>query len=88
MTPLEFDQVVGKFGLEVSEGRSHRKAKLYYQGELIISTLRSRSPKEFEEHQVRRQLKLDSRQLRAAVRCTLGREDYIDILRKKGLLDD
>ena len=87
MTPREFDRVVGKLGLEVSEGGSHRKAKFYYQGELIISTLRSRSPKEFEEHQVRRQLKLDSRQLRAAVRCTLGREDYIDILREKGLLD-
>lgn len=86
MTPREFDRVVGKFRMEITEGGSHRKAKFYYQGELIISTLRSRSPQEFESHQVRRQLKLDNRQLRAAIRCTLGLEDYIAILRERGMI--
>ena len=86
MTPREFDRVVGKFGMEITEGGLHRKAKFYYQEELIISTLRSRSPQEFESHQVRRQLKLDNRQLRAAIRCTLNLDDYIAILREKGLI--
>ena len=86
MTPREFDRVVRKFGMEISEGGSHRKAKFYYRGELIISTLRSRSPQKFETHQVRRQLKLDTRQLREAVRCTLNLDDYIAILRNKDLL--
>ena len=86
MTPREFDRIVGKFGMEISEGGNHRKAKFYYRGELIISTLRSRSPQEFETHQVRRQLKLDTRQLREAIRCTLGLEEYVGILRGKGLI--
>ena len=88
MTPREFDSVARKFRMEVSEGGNHRKAKLYYEGELIISTLRSRSPKEFEPHQVRRQLRLSGEQLNAAVSCTLDFPGYIEILRDKGLLGD
>ena len=87
MTPREFDAVARKFRMEVREGGRHRKAKLYYGGELIISTLRSRSPKEFEAHQVRRQLRLSVEQLSAAVSCTLDFAGYIAILRDRGLID-
>ena len=87
MTPREFDRVVQKFGMEVSEGGNHRRAKFYYQGRYLFSTLRSRSPREFADHRVREQLRLTSAQLRDAVSCTLGLEDYIAILREKGLLD-
>ena len=88
MTPREFDAVARKFRMEISEGGNHRKAKLYYGGELIISTLRSRSPKEFEPHQVRRQLRLSVEPLSAAVRCTLDFPGYIEILRDRGLIGD
>ena len=74
--------------MEISAGGNHRKAKLYYGGELIISTLRSRSPKEFEPHQVRRQLRLSVEPLSAAVRCTLDFPGYIEILRARGLIGD
>ena len=88
MTPREFDLVVRKFGMEISEGGNHRKAKLYYGGELIISAIRSRSPKEFEPHQVRRQRRLSVEQLSAAVSCTLDFAGYIEILRDRGLIGD
>ena len=88
MTPREFDAVARKFRMEISEGGNPRKAKLYYGGELIISALRSRSPKEFEPHQVRRQLRLSVEPLSAAVRCTLDFPGYIEILRARGLIGD
>ena len=86
MTPLEFDRLVRKFGMRVSEGGNHRKAELYYDGKCIVRTLRSRSPREFSNHRVRVQLRLNDEQLREAVRCTLGLEGYVAILREKGLI--
>ena len=88
MTPREFDQLVQKFGMTVTEGGRHRKAALYYAGKPIVRTLRSRSPREFTYHKVRTQLRLSETQLRDAIRCTLSLEDYIAILRDRGLIRD
>ncbi len=86
MTPREFDQLAVKFGMQVTEGGSHRKAVLYHEGNPVVRTLRSRSPGAFTHHKVRTQLRLSEAQLRDAIRCTLGLEDYIAILREKGLI--
>lgn len=86
VTPREFDRLMQKFGMEISEGGNHRRARFYYQGEYIFSTLRSRSPRDFSEHKVRAQLGLTPAQLRAAIRCTFNREDYIALLQDKGLI--
>ena len=86
MTPLEFDRVVEKFGMEVSEGGNHRKANFYHEGKLILRTLRSRSPRDFPTYAVQKQLKLSQGQLRDAIRCTLGLEEYVKILREKDLI--
>ena len=88
MTPREFDLVVRKFGMEIIEGGNHRRARLHYRGRIVLSTLRSRSPGEFADHQVRAQLRLTPAQLRDAIRCTLGLDDYIALLRDKGLIGD
>ena len=37
------------------------------------------------EHSIRQQLKLSATQLRDAIRCTMSREDYIQVLREKGI---
>ncbi len=84
MTPREFDQLIQKFGMTVTEGGSHRKAALYYAGKPVVRTLRSRSPREFTHHKVRTQLRLSETQLQDALRCTLGLDDYIALLRDKG----
>lgn len=86
MKPLEFDQLAVKFGMEITEGGSHRKAVLYHEGNPVIRTLRSRSPREFTNHKVRTQLRLSEAQLRDAIRCTLGLDEYIAILQEKGLI--
>ena len=86
MTPREFDQLAAKFGMQVTEGGSHRKAELFYAGKPVVRTLRSRSPREFTHHKVRTQLRLTEGQLREAIRCTLNLDDYIAILRNKDLL--
>ena len=88
MTPREFDQLIRKFGMAVTEGGSHRKAVLYHAGKPVIRTLRSRSPRAFTYHKVRTQLRLSEGQLRDAIRCTLSLDDYITILRDKGLIGD
>ena len=84
MTPREFDQLVQKFGMTVTEGGNHRKAALYYAGKPVVRTLRSRSPRAFTHHKVRTQLRLSETQLQDALRCTLGLDDYIAILRNQG----
>lgn len=38
------------------------------------------------QHSIRQQLKLNEDQLRHLIACTFGREDYIALLRQKGLL--
>lgn len=88
MTPREFDQLAVKFGMRVTEGGSHRKAELYYNGKPVVRTLRSRSPRPFTHHKVRTQLRLSESQLRDAISCSLSLADYIAILRDKGLLPD
>ena len=87
MTPREFDRVVRKFGMEIIEGGNHRRARFHYRGRVVLSTLRSRSPGEFTDYQVRTQLRLTPAQLRDAIRCTLSLEDYIAILRDRGLIE-
>jgi len=38
------------------------------------------------QHSIRQQLKLNEDEFRRAIRCTLTLEDYVSILRAKGLL--
>ena len=86
MTPLEFDRVVEKFGMAVSEGGNHRKANFYHEGRLILRTLRSRSPKDFPGYVVQKQLKISQEQLREAIRCTFGLDEYVEVLKEKGFI--
>ena len=37
-------------------------------------------------HSIRQQMKLNDNQLRRAIRCTLSLDDYIAILRGKGII--
>ena len=38
------------------------------------------------QHSIRQQMKLSADQLRQAIRCTLGRDAYLSILKEKGVL--
>jgi hypothetical protein len=83
----EFDSVTRKFGFETYDTH-HKLAWLCHDGKKVVRTRRShvKGRDVPAEHAIRSQLHLSSAQWRDAVKCTLGREQYLDILAKKGLL--
>ena len=85
MTSLEFDRIVAKFRMETKQGR-HLRAEFYYEGRKILTTYRSHGRKDNPVYQIGKQLALSQTQLRDAIRCTLGLDDYIEILREKDLI--
>ena len=85
MKPHEFDRIVRKFGMQTRQG-GDLLAWFDYEGRTVIRTKRSRGTKELPIRLIRNQLRLTPAQLRAAIRCTLGLDDYLAILRGKGLI--
>lgn len=85
MTDREFNRVVTKFRMTTRQGR-HLRAEFFYQGRRIRTTYRSQGKKDNPFYQIAQQLALTPEQLRAAIRCTLNLDDYIAILRDKGLI--
>ena len=85
MTALDFDRLALKFRMEIRHGR-HLRAEFFYQGRKICTTYRSHGNKDNPFYQIAKQLYLTPAQLRDAIRCTLGLEDYIAILREKGMI--
>jgi len=64
--------------MEIREGRD-TIAKFRYKGKVIV---RTKVP-----HFIRQQLRINDKQLRGLIDCTLHRQDYEAILREKGLID-
>ena len=87
MTAQEFDRLVTKFRMETKQGH-HLRAEFVYQGHKILTTYRSHGKKDNPFYQIAKQLSLSAAQLREAVSFTLSLEDYIAILRDKGLLSN
>ena len=82
----EFDHLVDKFGLKTRDSRD-LLAWFEYEGKIVARTRRSKGSGDLPmQHSIRQQLKLNEEQFKAATGCTLTRQDYIDILRAKGLL--
>jgi len=64
---------------------------LYYNEKLILMSRVSHGDKQIPPHiiqEIRRQMKLSSKQFQNASACTLTREQYIAILRNKGLITE
>ena len=87
MTDREFDRLVTKFRMRTRQGR-HLRAEFYYQGHKIRTTYRSQGRKDNPFYHIAQQLALTPAQLRDAIRCTLSLDDYIALLRDKGLIAD
>ena len=82
----EFDRMVNKFGFETRHGRDLH-AWLTYEGNVVVRTRRSKSSGDLPmEHSIRQQLKLNTQEFNRARRCTMTRVEYIDILRRKGVI--
>lgn len=82
----EFDLIISKFRFKIRDS-GDLLAWFEYKGRVIIRTRRSKGSGELPmQHSIRQQMKLNEEQLREAIRCTINRQDYIKILREKGLL--
>ena len=82
----EFDRIVSKFKFKTRDS-GDLLAWFEYEGKIITRTRRSKGSGELPmQHSIRQQMKLDEAQLKGAIQCTVNRQDYIEILREKGLI--
>jgi hypothetical protein len=81
----EFETLVGKLGLQTRNARD-RLAWFEYEGKVITRTKRSHGKGELPGDLIRQQLKLNDKQLAGVLDCSLYREDYVEILKTRGLL--
>ena len=87
LTAHEFDRLVSKFGFETRNSKD-LLAWLEIDGKVVVRTRRSnKSSGDLpRHHSIRQQMRLNDDQLREAVKCALGRDSYVAILREKGVL--
>ena len=84
----EFDALVRKFQMQTRDGRDLH-AWFEFEGKVITRTRRSKGSGDLPmQHSIRQQLKVNETQMRELIRCTLGRDDYLEILRNRGLLPE
>jgi hypothetical protein len=83
----DFDTVIHKLGFETRDSRD-RLAWFIYKDKIIVRTKRSyKKGRDLPfQHVIRQQLKLTEEQLKGVIRCTFTREDYIELLKSKGLI--
>lgn len=87
MKAHEFERLVSKLSLKVRNS-GDRLAWFEHEGRVITRTRRSHGHGELPEHLIRQQLKLNDRQFSGMIGCKLKLEDYVGILRSKGLIPE
>lgn len=83
----DFEHIINKLGLR-TRNAGDRLAWFEYEGKVVARTRRShgkRGDLPFQ-HSIRQQLKLNEDEFRLAVGCHLSREEYVEILKRKGKL--
>jgi len=82
-----FDILVSKLGL-TTRNSGDRLAWFEYQGKKIVHTRCSHKKGQDLpfQHSIRQQLKLKEDQFRQVIACEIGRDEYIEILKGKGLI--
>jgi hypothetical protein len=87
MRVAEAIKVFRKLGMQTAEGRD-TNAKFIHDGRVITYSRVSHGRGEIGgnvPHFIRQQLKVSEDQLRRLLECTIGRKEYEEILRFKGL---
>lgn len=79
----QFERLVGKLGLETRNARD-RLAWFEHEGKIITRTKRSHGTGDLPQHLIRQQLKLNEKEMRGVLNCSLYRNDYVAILKRKG----
>ena len=83
----EFDRIIGKLQMKLRNSK-HRFVWLEYQGKKVIWTERSHGRGDIGrvEFALRKQLRVNSGQLRDLANCPMTREAYIDHLKSIGVI--
>lgn len=80
----QFDHIVQKLQLK-SRQSDHLQVWFEYNGTKITKTRRSNRSGDLPfQHSIRQGLKLNEDEFRKAVSCKLTRDEYIEILKRKG----
>ncbi len=82
----EFARLESKLELKTRNTKD-RHAWFEYDGRIIVRTKRSHgSGFDLPKNLIRQQLKLNERQLDGIIKCSLHKDDYVSILKEKGLI--
>lgn len=74
----------------INKSSDHKWVDFFYDDKYVLSTKISHGNKDIDNHLIKQmsfQCKLDKADFIDLVNCPLSREDYIQLLKKKGLLD-
>ncbi len=86
MKVRDFEKVVTKLDLQV-RNTGDRHAWFEYDGKVITRTKRSFG-KGFDlpRDLIRQQLKVNDRQMAGLISCSFSKDDYVQVLKQKGLI--
>lgn len=85
----DFDQMMGKLGFETKDGKD-LLAWFTYEGKTVVRTKRSHiKGRDLPfQHSIRQQMKLNEEELRQVLGCTIGRPEYVALLKRKGVIEE
>ena len=83
----DFDRIVEKLGFETRDGKD-LLAWFSYEGKKVVRTKRSHiKGRDLPfQHSIRQQMKLNEEELRQVIGCTIGQDEYVELLKGKGIL--
>ena len=84
----DFDRVIRKFDFQTRDS-GDLLAWFEYDGKVVLRTKRSHTSGSRDlpfQHAIRQQMKLNEDELREAIRCTLSKDAYIELLKRKGFI--
>jgi hypothetical protein len=74
------------FDPDVSEMSRAALAWFEYKGLIVVRTKRSHGNKDLPENLIRQQLKVHESQFSGLISCSVSKDDYVEILKAKGLI--
>ena len=85
----DFDYMMEKLGFETRDGKD-LFAWFRHGGKKVVRTKRSHvKGRDLPfQHQIRQQMKLNEEELRQVLRCTLGQPEYVELLKRKGIIEE
>ena len=83
----DFDRMMDKLGFETRDGKD-LLAWFTHDGKVVVRTKRSHiKGRDLPfQHSIRQQMKLNEEELREVLGCTIGQREYVELLRRKGIL--